>query len=366
MLHQILAHLGAGAQGADIQPGEDAAFAHLHLHARRGGQHLVGQTAAALQPLVVALQQLLVLDGRDGADGGSGAGRTQHVHRAAVEHVHDAVVGVDVADAQARQADALGDGADGEGALPHTGQGAGGHELDAVVDVVLKGLVAHQDQVVLHDEAAQLLQPFPPEHGGGGVVGVAHQHHLGAGGQPLFELLDADLVVVLLIQRHRHRHAAQQFAVEEVAGVAGVGHHDLVALFDEGHHGEQKAAVRAGGHDDVAAGVDGDTRALGDVLGQRLAQLIQADGHAVVGGEAALDGFHHRLFHRLRHGGVGEEGVRPGHDVAAGLHEVAGALAHVRFGHFQKQAALQVTETVVHLGLDIHCCILLFVSRVRR
>ena len=74
-----------------------------------------------------------------------------------------------------------------------------------------------------------------------------------------------------------------------------------------------------------------------------------------MGGETAGDSLHGGLFHGLGDGGIGVEHIRPGHHIAAGLLENAGALAHIGLADIQEQAALQVAEFMVHLGFDIHC-----------
>ena len=264
------------------------------------------------------------------------------------------VVSVDVTHAVAAEAVALGQGADGDGAFPHTGQGAGSDELDAVEDVIFESLVNDQNQIVLDDELSQFHQVFLAVNHGGGVVGMGQQDHLGLVGDALFHLFNADAVVVLGIGGDTDRHAGQQFAVQVVAGVAGVGDQNLVAFADEGHHGEQQTAVRAGVDDDVAAGVDGTADALGDVLSQSLTQLIHTHGQGVVRGETTGNSFHGSLLDGFGDGGIGVEHICPCHDIAAGLLENACAFTNVCLADVQKQTALQTAEAVIHFALDIH------------
>ena len=86
-------------------------------------------------------------------------------------------------------------------------------ELDAVIDMILKGLVAHQDQVVLHDEPAKLFQSLPAKDRGRGVVGMGEQHHFCFVRQPLLKLPDAGLVIVPGKQWDLDRPGAQQLGV---------------------------------------------------------------------------------------------------------------------------------------------------------
>ena len=264
------------------------------------------------------------------------------------------VVGVGVAHAVAAEAVALGQGADGDGAFPHTGQGAGRNELDAVEDVIFECLVTNQNQIVLDDELSQLHQVFLAVNHGGGVVGMGQQDHLGLVGDALFHLFNADAVVVLGIGGDTDGHAGQQLAVQVVTGIAGVGDQNLVAFADEGHHGEQQTAVRAGVDDDVTAGIDGTADALGNVLSQSLTQLVHTNGQSVVGGETTRDSFHGSLLDGFGDGGIGIEHIRPCHDIATGLLENACAFANVCLADVQEQTALQTAEAVIHFALNIH------------
>ena len=61
--------------------------------------------------------------------------------------------------------------------------------------------------------------------------------------EAFFELLDLQLVSVLLPQGDRHRYTAEDSGVQEVVWIAGVGHHDLIAWVNEGHHCKHQAGI---------------------------------------------------------------------------------------------------------------------------
>jgi len=89
----------------------------------------------------------------------------------------------------------------------------------------------------------QLLQTLSAHNGSGGVVGVGKDNHFGVWRQAFFELLDLQLVSVLLPQGDRHRYTAEDSGVQEVVWIAGVGHHDLIAWVNKGHHCKHQAGI---------------------------------------------------------------------------------------------------------------------------
>ena len=169
---------------------------------------------------------------------------------------------------------------------------------------------------------------------------MGNEHHFCPGSHPLFQFLQPELIVVRLVKRHRHRHRSQKLRVQKIRGVAGVRNQHLVPLPQEGHHGIQKTAVRAGGDDHVPVGVDGKSRPPGDVLSQHSPKLRHSNGQGVMGRGARGQSRLHGRLHRLRHGRIRVKGVGPGHDLAAGGLEFGHPVAHVRLLGLGEDAAL--------------------------
>ena len=63
-------------------------------------------------------------------------------------------------------------------ALEHTGQCGGCDHLVFVCEV-LKRLVAHEHEVVVDNDFGESFERGTVEDGGGGVIGVREEHHLG-------------------------------------------------------------------------------------------------------------------------------------------------------------------------------------------
>ena len=192
-----------------------------------------------------------------------------------------------------------------------------------------------------------------PEHGGGGVVGVGEQHHLGLVGDRLLKGVHVELVAVLGVQGDVDGDGAHELGVEEVAGVAGVGHQHLVSGIQKDVHGVEQPGVGAGGDDDVAPGVHLHPVVGLELLCDLLPQLQRADGHGVVGGEAAVDALVHGPAHHLGEGGVGEEGVGPAHEHHLARHG-GEVIPHVGLGHLGEKPPLHPLEAGGNLLLTSH------------
>ena len=200
----------------------------------------------------------------------------------------------------------------------------------------------------------QFLQIFPTHNRGGGVVGVSEDNHLGARGHAFLKFLDLQLIAILLPQRHRDNHTAQQGGVLEVVGIAGVWNQNLVTRINEGHHGEHQARIRARSDDDVTLRIHIQVVELLELLGQRNFQFHIADRHGVVGRSTVLQTGQSGFFHMLRDGRVGIEGVSPAHQGCAVGDEIIQRCPHVCLGDLLKKASLNSMEFFADAILDAH------------
>ena len=167
--------------------------------------------------------------------------------------------------------------------------------------------------MLLH-KIGQRLQRGTVVNGGGGVVGVREEHHLGFGRNRCLECFRIELVAVFGLELDGHGHAAGNADVEEVIGIARGGNDDLVSWLDERQDGKEQTRVGAGGDEDVALGIDIEPVLTVELLGDLCLELGGADGGGVVRGGLAASRLRVSIFHKIGHGMVGHERVGPAHE----------------------------------------------------
>ena len=353
LFQQVSRHVGGTAQRRHVHPAQKARLGHLHRNAGDAVEHLKRPFAAAVVGIGKLPHEVRAGQRRQHRPLGRGGGGPDHRHRVGVHGVHDPVVADDVADPQAAQAHAFGEGEHRHGALEHAGQGGGGEHLVAEGEI-LKSLVHHQHQVMADDKVRQPFQRRPVIDGGGGVVGVGQHHHPGAGRHGGLHRRQVQLVAGLRAQLHRHRRAAHDAHVQKVVGVAGAGDQHLVAGMHKWQDGKVQAGVRAGGDQDVALRVHGQTVLGLELFGNGLFQLGVADGGCVVRGGVLPHGIQPGLLDKVRQGTVGHKGVGPAHQGNAAAFQLLVGAAHVGLLHCREQPALGRAESVGHFAADIH------------
>ena len=143
-------------------------------------------------------------------------------------------------------------------------------------------------------------------------VGWRGQQHATRGGAPGGgDVLGAELEALIGAAGQQHRLPTGGLHELAVAGVAGVGHEDFVALVDQRQTGQLQRGRSASGDDD-ARWVDGHTPSRGVPAADGFAQGRQAGGWGVLG-QALFNGALRRSLHQGWCGEVGLADVQGDH-----------------------------------------------------
>ena len=296
-----------------IDPDKEARLGHPQGDTRNAVEQLVGVFAAVVVFDHILPDEAVIPECWHHSQLCQGAGGSLNIHGAGKIDIHNDIACISPADPEAAERHALGYGAHGDRPLPHSLQLADAHHLVFREDGILKCLVADADQVMLYAEGCQLLQFLPGIADAGGIVRVGQQNHFGLVGDPFFIFFNADVITILREGGDLYGHTPQQLGVQEIAGVAGVMHHDLISWVDPGHHGEEQTIVGAGVDDDIPAGIQPEAILPLDPVCDQLFQVRAADGHGIVGGEAGFQCLNGCIHDALGNGGVRHKGVCPAH-----------------------------------------------------
>ena len=177
----------------------------------------------------------------------------------------------------------------------------------AVVDDAAVDLVRKDDEVALPGDAGDGLEVVVPEDRPGRVARAVDHDQPGPVRDERSQLVGVGPEAVITAQRQGDGGRAHEPRHRLVDREAWVGHDDLVASPDEGHHREREHRLGARGDDD-AVGVDLDPAPESRIGGDRLTEGREPERRGVVG-----PAFIERPF------GCGED-VRRG--VEVGLSEV--------------------------------------------
>ena len=166
--------------------------------------------------------------------------------------------------------------------------------------------------------------------GARGVGGRGQQNAPGLGAPGRCDFGCAQLKTLVSRGGQQNRCAIGGAHKMAVAGVAGVGHEDFIALVHQRQAGQLKRCRRAR-RDHDAAGWHPQAKTLRIPAADGLAQCVQAQGGGVLGLAGRDDGLCCRL-HTGRGGEVGLANVQK-HHRPVGVRDLAGFLRS-RFGHF--------------------------------
>ena len=153
----------------------------------------------------------------------------------------------------------------------------------SVVDQLRIDLVGNNEQVVLLNDASDLLQVLLLHNRAGRVVRIGKNQEFGTGSDRFFETFGCQTKIVFLVCRHRDRCSAGKHDARRIGNIAGVRNEDLVSVGYQGPQGEIDGFGRADRNQDLAVPVVRQLITAFQVQADLLPQFRQAAVGGVLG-----------------------------------------------------------------------------------